>query len=46
MRNSEGTYQFERPPAPEELLSIGHYVQQMLDWGPLTLAGWAKTCGA
>jgi hypothetical protein len=33
MRNSEGTYQFERPPAPEELLAIGHYVQKMLDWG-------------
>lgn len=32
MRCTEGTYQFERPPAPEELLSIGHYVQQMLDW--------------
>jgi MoxR-like ATPase len=32
MRNSQGTYQFERPPAPEELLSIGHYVQRMLEW--------------
>jgi len=32
MRNSEGTYQFERPPAPEELLAIGHYVQKMLEW--------------
>ena len=32
MRCTEGTYQFERPPAPEELLSIGHYVQRMLDW--------------
>jgi len=39
MRNSEGTYQFERPPAPEELLSIGHYVQQMLDWGAADF-GW------
>ncbi len=33
MRNSQGTYQFERPPAPEELLAIGHYVQRMLEWG-------------
>ena len=33
MRNSQGTYQFERPPAPEELLAVGHYVQRLLDWG-------------
>lgn len=33
MRNSQGTYQFERPPAPEELLSVGHYVQRLLEWG-------------
>lgn len=33
MRNSQGTYQFERPPAPEELLSVGQYVQRLLDWG-------------
>jgi MoxR-like ATPase len=33
MRNSQGSYQFERPPAPEELLSVGNYVQQMLRWG-------------
>jgi MoxR-like ATPase len=32
MRNSEGSYQFERPPAPEELLAIGRYVSRMLDW--------------
>lgn len=32
MRNSQGTYQFERPPAPEELLSVGHYVQRLLQW--------------
>jgi MoxR-like ATPase len=32
MRNSQGSYQFERPPAPEELLSIGQYIQRMLDW--------------
>lgn len=33
MRNSSGSYQFERPPAPEELLTTGHYIQQMLSWG-------------
>ena len=33
MRNSNGSYQFERPPAPEELVSIGHYVQKLLAWG-------------
>jgi MoxR-like ATPase len=33
MRRSDGTYQFERPPAPEELLTAGNYVSQMLDWG-------------
>jgi MoxR-like ATPase len=33
MRNSQGSYQFERPPAPEELVSIGHYVQKLLGWG-------------
>ena len=33
MRNSQGTYQFERPPAPEELLAVGQYVQQLLNWG-------------
>jgi MoxR-like ATPase len=32
MRNSQGTYQFERPPAPEELLSVGQYVQRLLQW--------------
>ncbi len=33
MRNSQGSYQFERPPAPEELVAIGHYVQKLLSWG-------------
>jgi MoxR-like ATPase len=32
MRNTGGSYQFERPPAPEELLTAGLYIQQMLDW--------------
>jgi hypothetical protein len=33
MRNSGGSYQFERPPAPEELLTAGQYVMHLLDWG-------------
>jgi len=32
MRNSGGAYEFERPPAPEELLTAGHYVSQLLEW--------------
>lgn len=33
MRNSGGSYAFERPPAPEELLTAGLYVTRLLDWG-------------
>lgn len=33
MRNSGGSYEFERPPAPEELLTAGHYVTRLLEWG-------------
>jgi hypothetical protein len=33
MRNSGGSYAFERPPAPEELLTAGHYVTRLLEWG-------------
>ncbi len=33
MRNSGGSYAFERPPAPEELLSAGQYIAKMLEWG-------------
>lgn len=33
MRNSGGSYQFERPPAPEELLTTGLYVTRLLEWG-------------
>lgn len=33
MRQSDGSYKFQRPPAPEELLSAGHYVQKLLEWG-------------
>jgi energy-coupling factor transporter ATP-binding protein EcfA2 len=33
MRNSGGSYQFERPPAPEELLTAGNYVTKLLEWG-------------
>ncbi|MCB0318712.1 MAG: hypothetical protein KDD56_08135, partial [Bdellovibrionales bacterium] len=33
MRDSSGSYEFERPPAPEELLTIGHYIMKLLEWG-------------
>jgi hypothetical protein len=33
MRNSGGSYSFDRPPAPEELLTAGHYVSKLLEWG-------------
>lgn len=33
MRYSEGSYQFDRPPAPEELLTAGKYITLMLEWG-------------
>jgi len=33
MRQSDGSYKFQRPPAPEELLSAGHYIQKLLEWG-------------
>jgi len=46
MRNSQGTYQFERPPAPEELLSIGHYVQRMLEWNSADFAWVGKNVWA
>lgn len=32
MRNSNGSYTFERPPAPEELLTAGNHIQQLLTW--------------
>jgi MoxR-like ATPase len=32
MRASNGSYTFERPPAPEELLTAGQYVQHLLKW--------------
>lgn len=32
MRDSRGSFQFERPPAPEELLTAGHYISKMLEW--------------
>lgn len=32
MRNSEGSYRFGRPPAPEELLTAGHYIIKLIQW--------------
>jgi MoxR-like ATPase len=37
MRFSDGSYPFERPPAPEELLKVGKYVSRLLDWGKTDL---------
>ena len=33
MRYSGGSYQFDRPPAPEELLTTGKYITLLLSWG-------------
>ena len=33
MRHSGGSYAFERPPAPEELLTAGLYVTNLINWG-------------
>ena len=38
MRYSGGSYQFDRPPAPEELLTAGHYVMKLLKWGAIDFA--------
>ena len=35
MRHSGGSYGFDRPPAPEELLTVGHYINKMLEYGIL-----------
>lgn len=32
MRYGDGSYRFERPPAPEELLKVSRYVMQLLEW--------------
>lgn len=32
MRNTGGSYAFERPPAPEELLTAGHYITRLIEW--------------
>lgn len=46
MRNSNGSYAFQRPPAPEELLTCGHYVQKMLEWGVTDYAAIGKNLWA
>ena len=35
MRQSDGSYAFQRPPAPEELLTAGHYLMKMIEWGDI-----------
>ena len=46
MRDSTGSYQFERPPAPEELLTAGHYISRLLDWGATDFAWVGKNVWA
>jgi len=38
MRESGGSYPFERPPAPEELLKSAHYITHLLDWDLIDFA--------
>jgi hypothetical protein len=38
MRESDGSYPFERPPAPEELLKSAHYITHLLDWDLIDFA--------
>ena len=38
MRESNGSYPFERPPAPEELLKSAHYITNLLDWDLIDFA--------
>ncbi|MCI5065184.1 AAA family ATPase [bacterium] len=38
MRQSDGSYEFERPPAPEELLTAGRYLSKLLEWGEVEFA--------
>lgn len=33
MRSSSSTYEFDRPPAPEELLTTAKYILKLLEWG-------------
>lgn len=46
MRDSNGSYQFERPPAPEELLTGGHYIAKLLEWGSRDFAWIGKNVWA
>jgi hypothetical protein len=46
MRNSGGSYAFERPPAPEELLTAGLYVTKLLEWGTVDFAFVGKSIWA
>jgi len=32
-RFAQGSYEFERPPAPEELLTAGQFIEQAIQWG-------------
>lgn len=44
MRNSGGSFQFERPPAPEELLAAALYVKKLLEWNIKDFTYVGKCC--
>ena len=46
MRDSNGSYRFERPPAPEELLTGGHYISKLIQWNKLDFAWVGKNVWA
>ena len=46
MRYSGGSYGFDRPPAPEELLTIAHYINRLIDWGEKDFSTIAKNIWA
>jgi energy-coupling factor transporter ATP-binding protein EcfA2 len=43
MRASDGSYPFDRPPAPEELLKAAHYLTHLLSWDLIDFAFVGKT---
>lgn len=49
MRYSQSSYQYDRPPAPEELLTCGRYISRMIEWGVADFSQiggniWAMIC--
>jgi MoxR-like ATPase len=46
MRDSSGSYQFERPPAPEELLTTAQYIMRLLEWQNVDFGWFGKNVWA